>query len=327
VPEDCPPFPAKGDSMYLVLQSEGATVRESPLFHYSSSHIPWDRMAESTRNGARSGRCASEAFTLVELLVSMVVLTLLVVCAVGVVNAVSNTVTADRQRLEDDAEARRVFDRMSVDFAKMFKRADADSIFASTIGANAPAWDNDKMFFYADSPTYFDLSTQSSPPPQAAAGLIGYRVLPLPSGNALPSPAPNYWQLERLGKGLTWDGVSSSPAPGGVVFLTYPAASPSPAAAPTPFPASMLAGGSAGGGAFATTVGTVANNYDDGIDADYHVLSSYVFRLEYCFAMKSLSAAVTASPSPSPTPLFEATFLIRKRGCSFPARSPVSRLT
>ena len=208
----------------------------------------------------------------------MTVLALLVVVVMAMVSGVDSTTTASRRHLEADNEARRVFDRMAIDFGRMFKRPDADSIFDSIPGTSSTSGANDKMFFYSEAPTYFDTSTVSSPAPiQGNPGLIGYRV------NATS------WQLERLGKGLTWDGgaASPSPSPGSVVFLTFPAASASPT--PTPLPGSTLAGN------WAAAIGTSGNNYDDGVDADYHVLSSYVFRLEYCFALKNAPSAAQFS--------------------------------
>ena len=210
----------------------------------------------------------------------MTVLLLLTLALAGIISGVSRTSTLDRRHLEADNEARRVFDRMASDFARMFKRPDADNIFAAIPGTDSTHGANDKMFFYSEAPTYFDASAQSSPAPlQGTTGLIGYRVSNATSNSTHP------WQLERLGKGLSWDGQASAPAPGGVVFLTYPAASPSPAATPTPFPASTLVGH------WPATIGSVAASYDDGSDPTYyHVLSSYVFRLEFCFALKNQTA-------------------------------------
>jgi type II secretory pathway pseudopilin PulG len=222
-------------------------------------------------------RRTDSAFTLVELLVSSIVLVILVLTVVGMVNAVSQGTSANRRHLEADADARRVFDRMGNDFARMLKRPDADSIFASLpdSGPDSTTGTNDKMFFYSEAPAYFDTSDANATPDpssEGTAGLVGYRV------------SSDKFQLERLGKGLTWDGPSASPSPGGAVFLTYPPATiptqyPTPTPA-TPFPETTLAGH------WPASIGT-APTYDDGTDTDYHVLSSFVFRLEYCFALKN----------------------------------------
>ena len=250
-----------------------------------------------------SPRRSPSAFTLLELLVSMVVLVLLITSVVAMVDSVSQTTTADRRHLEADNEARRVFDRMAYDFAKMYKRADADTVFASIKGTDSTHGANDKMFFYSDAPAYYDATGQPSPTPtQSTTGLIGYRIHN-EAANSTPAPPPDL-QLERLGKGLTWDMATATSTPGAVVFLTY-AASPSPT---PPFSGSTFAGvygtpnpaagpgywtgtGGAWSGAIgsvpSSTAGTATNNGDDGVDADYHVLSNYVFRLEYCFVLKN----------------------------------------
>ena len=223
-------------------------------------------------------------FTLVEVLVSMAVLVLLVAGVVAMVNGVSTTTTAERRHLASDNEARRVFDRMASDFARMVKRADADTVFASVKGTDASHGANDKMFFYSEAPAYYDTTGMAAPvPAQSTAGLIGYRI----HDEAVNGAASNL-QLERLGKGLTWDLASAAATPGAVVFLTYPAASPSP----TPFPTSTFGGVSttpgswSGTGVWSTTIGN-SPNFDDGVDGDYHVLSSDVFRLEFCFVLKT----------------------------------------
>ena len=227
------------------------------------------------------------AFTLIELLVSLTVLALLTVALASMVNSVSQATTLDRRHLEADNEARRVFDRLGADFVRMFKRPDADSIFASTVDASTPTpGPNDKMFFYSEAPAFFDNAPPSAS--QGTAALIGYRV---PNANTT-ADATHRWQLERLGKGLTWDRPSASATPGAVVFLTFPAASPSPAPSPTPFPTSTLADP----GNWGSTIGTAPSYEGDGstVDPDFHVLSSSVFRLEYCFVMKT--PATSGSP-------------------------------
>jgi type II secretory pathway component PulJ len=234
------------------------------------------------------------AFTLVELLVSMTVLVLLVAGVAAMVNAVSSTTTAGHQLLSSDNEARKVFDRMASDFAKMVKRADADTVFASIKGSGSSGA-NDKMFFYSEAPAFYDTTGMAGPTPaQSTAGLIGYRI----HNEATAGAAPDL-QLERLGKGLTWDMPTAASTPGAVVFLTYPAASPSPNPSPTPFASSTSAGVSTapgswtGTGAWSKTIGT-SPDFDDGVDADYHVLSADVFRLEFCFVLKSNSQYTTS---------------------------------
>ena len=65
------------------------------------------------------------------------------------------------------------------------------------------------MYFYSEAPAYYDGSASDFTNRNTTA-LVGYRI------NAA-------WQLERLGKLLTWDGSAASATPGAVVYLSYPA--------------------------------------------------------------------------------------------------------
>jgi len=205
-------------------------------------------------------------FSLVEVLVSMVVLILLILFVTQLVNSTSAVTVNSRKRMDADSQARTVFDRLAADFEGMLLRPDVDYIFAKMQG-------NDKMFFYSEAPAYFSGSPLSQD--RGSVSLVGYRINP----NLMPA-----LQLERLGKGLTWTGTPTGSAGGAVTFLTYPSvsASPSPATspAPTPFPTSTLAGN------WSSVIGTPAG-YDDGADSDYHELSPGVFRFEYCFQLKN----------------------------------------
>src|SRR5205085_11294729 len=106
----------------------------------------------------------------------------------------SATVIADQgsKRLDSDGQARAVFERMAADFSSMIRRQDVDYIFAKQAG-------NDTMYFFSEATKYFDSSV--SDPAKSSLALVGYRVNPS-------------FQLERLSRGLTWDG------PGSIVFLT-----------------------------------------------------------------------------------------------------------
>src|SRR5581483_9053711 len=159
--------------------------------------------------------CAS-AFTLVELLVSMAVLTLLFVVMSQLVNSTTIVSTSSRKQLDADSEARVVFDRMLLDFERMIKRKDVDFLFSKQSGGGNSG-SNDKFFFYSEAPAYAPSSLSFKSP----VALIGYRV-------------NSSYQLERLGKMLTWSTTGSNP--GSVVFLTFPPGST------TPIPGSTLAG-------------------------------------------------------------------------------------
>ena len=71
-------------------------------------------------------RNSDAAFTLVEMLVSMAVLTLVVLSVARLFdNAAALTATANK-RMEADGQARSLLDRFAIDFAQMLRRSDAD---------------------------------------------------------------------------------------------------------------------------------------------------------------------------------------------------------
>lgn len=188
------------------------------------------------------------AFTLIEMLVSITILVLLVAFVSQLINSVSSVTTQTGRRMDSDAQVRVIFDRLANDFASMVRRQDVDYIFAKQTG-------NDTMYFYSEAPAYFDSSLGSGV--KSTVSLVGYRI-------------NSAFQLERLSRGLTWDGtVAPSPSPGGMVFLT-------PSGSASPISSSTIAG------VWPTAVGS-APNYSNGTGSDYHVLGDQVYRLEISF--------------------------------------------
>jgi prepilin-type N-terminal cleavage/methylation domain-containing protein len=214
------------------------------------------------------------AFTLVELLVAMTVLTLLVLLVSQMVSATTAVTTGNRERLDADGEARLVLDRMGLDISRMLERSDVDYIFASLPG-------NDKFFFYSEAPAYFDNSSTIATA-QSSLALVGYQI-----NNSSQAPP---FQLSRLSKGLTWD-ESSSSTPGSIVYLT-PSSTPSASPTPSPDPNSTLAGH------WAATIGT-APDYNGTDTTSYHVIGDAVCRLEICFLLKAVPASGTTAALPA----------------------------
>ena len=232
--------------------------------------LPWQTSWRDARRGVPWG------FTILELLVSMAVLALLVVLVAQLTNSAALTITGSRKHMDADSQARTLLDRMSVDIAKMVKRKDADCIFYK-----GPQ--NDAMFFYSEAPAYYAYDTNTARGNKNSVALIGYRI------NAANPDYPNTPVLERLGMGLTWDGASSSSAPGGLVFLTALAGSA------VPDPASTLDGN------WSKTIGTVASGYSNGDDpGSYHVLGDLVYRMEIQFLLTdgTLSNIPVTNPAP-----------------------------
>jgi hypothetical protein len=186
------------------------------------------------------------AFSLIELLVATAVLVLLLLVVTQLINSTSATTVNGSKHMDADSHARMIFDRMAIDFDKMVKRNDVDYAFLKRTG-------NDAMWFYSEAPAYFTGSPSVSA--RSTVSLVGYRI-------------NSSYQLERLGKGLEWDGIPTSTLGGSVVFLTYPLGSTIPLAAST------LVGN------WPTTVTTTST------DPDYNVLSDQAYRLEFCFQLR-----------------------------------------
>jgi len=202
----------------------------------------------------------TSAFTLVELLVSVGVLVLLIFLATQLLNSAASVTALGHKQMDGDSQARQLLDRMAIDFAQMVKRTDVDYYLKSS--ATSPLRrvlqpGNDQIAFYSGVPGYYtsgSTSTQQSP-----VSLVAYRVN---SQN----------KLERMGKGLVWNAVSTSDTP--VVFIPVPVASPLPIGeipVPTPTPLPSAAWPQAG---------------NNSTDPAYEVIGPQVFRFEYYYLLK-----------------------------------------
>src|SRR5881227_3268251 len=183
---------------------------------------------ETTRRKTKDARHHGAGFTLAELLVSTAVLGLLVLLATGLLNSVATITTLGHKQMDADSQARQLLDRMAIDFAQMVKRSDVDYYVKSsaipppTGVRNLLQAGNDTIAFYSTVPGYYPSTGSQSP-----VSLVAYRVN---SQN----------KLERMGKGLVWNAVSTTDTP--VVFMPIPLASPIPLVelpnpAPNPLPA------------------------------------------------------------------------------------------
>lgn len=225
------------------------------------------------------------AFTLVEMLVSITVLVLLVAGVAQLMSSATTAVTNSRKHVDADSQERVIFDRMADDFSRMVTRGDVDFIFHTQTGV-AGSGKNDKIFFYSEGPAFFGGNASGSD--ISNVSLIGYRIHLNPDPKDSTKLIP---QLERLSKGLSWDGAPdpSVTTPGGLVFLTYPSGSS------VPVTGSTLAGG------WGASIGSVANNYDDGTDQNYHTVGEQVYRLEMSFLLKDGTISVKPITSPAST--------------------------
>lgn len=177
-------------------------------------------------------RTNNDGFTLAELLASISVLVLVVLFVSRLLNQTTRVTTLGSKRMDADGGARQLLDRMMVDFAQMVKRPDTDYYVKS--GAN-PETGNDQIAFFSMVPGYYPSTGAQSP-----ISLVAYRI-----------NAQN--KLERMGKGLVWNGVSATNAP--IVFLPLTISSTWPAAT------------------------TAAD------DPDYELLGPQAFRFEYAYLL------------------------------------------
>lgn len=219
------------------------------------------RMPAANRGPAHAARLRLQhgchGFTLAELLVSMGVLVLLVLLFTQLLNSAASITTLGHKQIDTDSQARQLLDRMSIDFAQLVKRSDTDFFGKGTVAPNSVGGTmagNDRIAFYSAVPGYYPSTSYQSP-----LSLVAYRI------NS-DSTSSSHSKLERLGKGLMWNGASLTDTP--LVFMpltisaTWPAATSSSQA-----------------------------------DTAYEVIGPQVFRFEYCYLLTSGSLSITPPAS------------------------------
>lgn len=212
---------------------------------------------------ARSISKRTDGFTLAEVLVTVSVLVLLMLLFAQLLNSAATVTSLGHKQMDADSQARELLDRMAIDFAQMVKRSDVDyylkssSGTASDCGVCGTQTGNDQATFYSTVTGYY--ATSPSPAPtfttKSPISLISYRVN---SDNTSSS----YNRVERLGKGLPWNGFSSSWTP--MVYL----------------PQTI-------GGNWASAVSTSA------ADSSYEVIGPQAFRFEYYYLLRNASFSAT----------------------------------
>ncbi len=203
----------------------------------------------------------TRAFTLVEMLVSVVVLALLILIVSQLVNHATTITRTGNKHINTDTQARLVLDRMGLDLGRMLKRTDVDYYLKQPNGykghgnghgyglqKQAGQQGSDQIAFYSAVPGYYPSSSWNSP-----ISLVAYRV----NEN---SNSASYLKLERMGKGLLWNGVSNVNIP--AVFLPLTIDATWPAA-------------------------TNNDNSNNSKDSDYETVGPQVFRLEYYYLLKN----------------------------------------
>ena len=180
------------------------------------------------------------AFTIVELLVSVAVLVVLVLLVSRLFTSAATITTSGNKRMDADAQLRPLFDRIAVDFSQMIKRFDVDYYLKSSTTAQPG---NDQLAFYSAVAGYYPSSGSQSP-----ISVVGYRI------NST-SGTISFNKLERMSKGLVWNGVSTTDTP--IVFLPL------------------------------TINGTWPAATNSSSDSDYELIGPYVFRFEYYYLLKN----------------------------------------
>lgn len=211
------------------------------------------------------------AFSLVEIMVSIAVLVIFILLVASVTNSAIGVARVGSKRIDTDTQARAVLDHIGVDTAKMIKRTDLDYYIKQPVGYNGHSqghgWGkklktgqlgSDQFAVFSSVPGYYPagsaLVQQQSP-----ISLVAYRVNQI-SGSA------NYLQLERMAKGLLWNGVintinSNSVYP--IVFLPQTISS------------------------ITYWTPAVTDDNNQSIDLDYEAVGPQVFRMEYWYLLKN----------------------------------------
>jgi hypothetical protein len=180
---------------------------------------------------------------------------LLVFLTSQLVNSSAVITTLGHKQMDVDAQARQLLDRMAMDFAQLVKRTDLDFFAKGTVAPNSVGGTmtgNDQIAFYSAVPGYYPATGSQSP-----ISLVAYRI------NTAPSDA-SYNKMERLGKGLVWNGVSATYKP--VVFMPLTISATWPAA--------------------------VSPSLTDP-DGNYEAIGPQVFRFEYSYLLTSGSFSIT----------------------------------
>jgi len=176
--------------------------------------------------------------------------------------------------MDTDTQARTVLDRIAVDLARMLKRTDVDYYVKGptnyTGHGNGHAYGHrvqtgqqgsDQIAFFGQVPGYYPSGAQSP------VSLVAYRI------NSSPS-LPTYLQLERMGKGLLWNGVSYSTNLNNANTV-YPIV----------FLPQTISGIANSGKMWSDVVNNPSNATSE--DSSYEAIGPGVFRFEYYYLLKT----------------------------------------
>jgi type II secretory pathway pseudopilin PulG len=161
----------------------------------------------------------SNAFTLIELLISLAVTALIILMVAQLMTNTTAVARTGNKHIDTDTQARAVLDRMAMDIGRMLKRTDIDYYVKGPSGyrnpnahgkgkkLNSGEIGNDSIAFFSQVPGLYPAGSQSP------VSLVAYRI-----NNNTNSAA--YLRLERMGKGLLWNGVNNTASYYPMVFAT-----------------------------------------------------------------------------------------------------------
>lgn len=132
------------------------------------------------------------AFSLIELITAAVVFVILGLIIAQLLSSATKLTGLSNKKQEADVQARLVFSRMALDFAKMVRRPDVEYFLQRQPG-------NDRMAFLSEVTGYYP--SAASP---GALSVVAYR---------LGENTTEFKGLERLSKGLSWIGDATGESP------------------------------------------------------------------------------------------------------------------
>jgi type II secretory pathway component PulJ len=226
---------------------------------------------------------AARAFTLVELIAAMAVLTLIVVSLGQMLSTASSTITGVGQHIDSDSEARLILDRMADDFAGMAKRPDLNFYFhhqtsnGTQAGSGTPAG-NDALYFFSSATGYFASSdvNGATAATQNSFSLVGYRI-----NDNIGGQTTGRFQLERLGRGLHWYDTSMASSNGPATQTVY-------------LPMTIFTTASNRGGSSGSYDKVLSDPYNNSSNLNpaptdvpqWDVIGDQVVRFEFCYLLK-----------------------------------------
>jgi prepilin-type N-terminal cleavage/methylation domain-containing protein len=235
-------------------------------------------------------RRRAAGFTLAELLVSIVVVVIITLIASQVMTSATAITRTGNKHFDTDTQARVVLDRMALDFAKMVKRTDVDYYIKQPNKYNGHGnghgcgqgrngdKGSDQIAFYSQVPGYYPSTTAAE---QSPISLVVYRV------NEGSNASDRYGRLERMAKGLLWNGVENTTGNSAkypIVFTTGQFPSSTQGSCPYAGTTGFWAVSPNQGGWSAAICN---DNGQWSQDNDYEVLGPGVFRFEYYYLLKN----------------------------------------